>query len=219
MPIPTTEASRRNASTGLTAIELAIAVAVLAIVITATLSFVRQRRAEQHRQLQINADKTPTSVFEIAFRTDPSPVVAGQRFVGLLDVHNPTSYPLYFNWRFFEYRLHPADGTPPSGPGSAPDRSGFVLTADRRDGADAWRFTSGLDEPPIQAGKTRTYRLDLPGSDELRRDAVTASYRLVIHSHNQESRQVTRPYPRSLAVEGRYVHGSIAIVEAESETE
>jgi hypothetical protein len=100
-----TPAKGRSARSGLTAVELAIAVAVIAVIITATLLFVRQRRAEQHGQLQAAADANPAQVFDIALRSEPDRIVAGKPFAFILEIHNPTAYALDFTWKYWMLRV------------------------------------------------------------------------------------------------------------------
>jgi hypothetical protein len=80
---------------GLTAVELAIAVAVI---ITATLLYVRQRRVEQHRQLQAAANANPAQVFAISMQSEHDPVAVGEPIAFVVEVHNPTQFPLELKW-------------------------------------------------------------------------------------------------------------------------
>jgi prepilin-type N-terminal cleavage/methylation domain-containing protein len=80
---------------GFTAVELIVATTILALLVTATVLYVRRQKQQE---LQADASLLPSFVFNIDFRPEKPSFADGETVTFIAEVHNPTPFPLNFKW-------------------------------------------------------------------------------------------------------------------------
>lgn len=155
---------------GLTAVELSIAVAVVALLVGAALVFAFQRREQQRVQLQAALDATPGQILDVTLRLERDAYRPGESMDFILEIRNPTIHRLELKWRHWGVELLGIYA--PSEPNAAdPSRTlearSVVTAVSVREGSRTWtafrpETVERIDK--LAPGARIAYRLETPNA-------------------------------------------------------